>query len=127
MIDNRQDRIIWSIGWQSGDEIQGRLLEWERVVCRGDAVEGNACSMGDIFVLLTYRTSRNVVLDPGAHPWPPVRMGDLGEGFISAGMAGGWGVMQQLQDFVFERLIRGNRQASFFLPAVLLFADFFAE
>ena len=50
----------------------------------------------DILVLLAYRTSCNVISDPCPHSGPPVRMGNLSKGLISARVSHSRCIVQHL-------------------------------
>ncbi len=70
VIDNGEDGILPSYIWESCDKIHGDLLKGESVFWGGDAIEGDSRLMSEILVLLTYRTSSDVISNPDFHPFP---------------------------------------------------------
>src|SRR5216684_1010042 len=69
VVDNSENGVFSSYLWQAGDQIHSDLLEWKGVFRGGDMVEGDSRSMRKVFVLLTRRTSGDIVGNPGLHPF----------------------------------------------------------
>src|SRR5712672_2968810 len=105
MIYDCQHRVMRSVGRQSSNEVQGYLLEWERIIWCGDAVQRRAFAMGDVLVLLAHCASCNVICNPRPHPGPPIYVGDLSESLVSARMPCGRCIVSHLKDFVLELLV----------------------
>ena len=70
MIDNGEDGILSSYIWKSCDEIHSDLLEGEGIFWGSDTIERDSRPMSKVLILLAYRTSSNVISDPGLHPFP---------------------------------------------------------
>ena len=52
-----------------------------------------------ILFFLAGCTPSNIVFYPGIHPWPPVVLGDKGEGVVPPWVSSGWGIVKLCHEF----------------------------
>ncbi len=82
MVNNSEDGVFSSYLWQTGDQIHSNLLEWKGVFWGGDAIEGDSRPVHKVLVLLTRRTSGDVIGNPGFHPFPDQVVLGLSESLV---------------------------------------------
>ena len=70
MIDNGEDAVISPTLWEICDQVHCYLSEWWGITGHGYFVKGNACPVGEVFVLLADCTTFHILFDPLSHFWP---------------------------------------------------------
>ena len=83
MIDDGEDAIVSSTHGKARDQIHCYLCERRGIFGDGDFVSGDACSVGEVLVLLTLCAPLDVCFDPGLHSRPVVQGGYFSEGLVS--------------------------------------------
>ena len=89
MVNNGEYCVETSDRGQPCDKIHTDLSEGERFGFSGDTVKWGSSGMSDGFVLLTSRTSLDVIRDPLFHSRPLGAFACLSKGFVSSRMSGG--------------------------------------
>ena len=116
MIDDGENAVVPSAFGEARDQIHRYLCERGCIFRDGDFVEGDACSMSEVFVLLALCATLDVRLYPVPHSWPVEPLGYFLDGFVPARMSVE-PVMVLVEDHPFELVVRWDGE--FFLAIVL--------
>jgi hypothetical protein len=106
VVHDHQYGVIWSAPGQLGNEVEGHHFEWSSVFWNWDAEQWRLLSVRQVFVLLTLRASSDVVFDPRPHTWPPEDLCNGSDRLVSSGVSCRWRVVEPLQDFPSELVVR---------------------
>ena len=105
MIDDGENAIVPSAFGETRDQIHRHLCEWGCIFGNGDFVDGNACLVSKVFVLLALCASLDVCLYPVPHSWPVKSPGYFSNGLVSARVSVE-PIVVLVEDHPFELVVR---------------------
>jgi hypothetical protein len=116
VIHYREDGVVPVAGWELGDQVHCYDLEWECVSQCGDAVGGHFCSSREVLALLAFGASSHVLCDPFVHVWPPEVSTDGRGGGVSSWVSSDLQVVESVEDFLFQGVIRWDGDLPLYTP-----------
>jgi hypothetical protein len=111
MVYDRQDRIEPFAQRKVGYQVHRNRLEWKGVRSGWNSIGRGFIWVRFRFVLLTGRTSLDIVFDPVLHSRPPEGFLQAVDGAISTWVSGCGGVMIPPQKQSLQRVVWGNGES----------------